>query len=243
VNGTVLLDSNGILIGARCSKSLHSTFTGELLLVYNQMELHQPYLLRGKEVTNVCANFVVTGLKEDLNTKLKMTHTANCERFAHLEMEMRTKLRGIFINHIYPIVVQEFGWLFEPVVTWLDKHDVTLFARFVSGMTAGRLFWPRSHTDADIWFTVLVCIDYGDGIKGGGDFGFGSIRHVLQCAHGDVLVYNPTHHHGTTEFSLIPNHEHSGHLFFAFYMKKQILHADLLTQQVVERVGVQALKL
>ena len=25
------------------------------------------------------------------------------------------------------------------------------------------------------WFTVLVCIDYGDGIKGGGDFGFGSI--------------------------------------------------------------------
>ncbi len=230
VNGTVLLDSNGILIGAQCSKSLHSTFTGELLLVYNQMELHQPYLLRGKEVANICANFVMTGLKEDLNTKLKMTHTSKCERFAHLEMEMRAKLRGIFINHIDPIVVQEFGWLFEPVVTWLDKQDVTLFARFVSGVTAGRLFWPRSHTDQDVWFTVLVCIDYGDGIKGGGDFGFGSIGHVLQCAHGGILVYNPTHHHGTTEFSLIPNNENSGRLFFAFYMKKQTLHADLLTQ-------------
>ena len=104
------------------------------------MELYRPYLLRGKEVTNVCANFVVTGLKEDLNTKLKMTHTAKSERSAHLDMEMRAKLRGIFINHVYPIVVQEFGWLFEPVVSWLDEQHVTLFAKFVSGVTAGRLF-------------------------------------------------------------------------------------------------------
>ena len=146
---------------------------------------------------------MVTGLKEDLNTKLKMTHTAKSERSAHLDMEMREKLQGIFIKRIFPIVVQEFGWLFEPVVSWLDEHDVTLFARFVSGVTAGRLFWPRSHKDPDVWFTVLVCIDYGDGIKGGGDFGFGSIGHVLQCAHGDVFVYNPTHHHGTTEFFIV----------------------------------------
>ncbi len=185
----------------------------------------------------------MTRLKEDLNTKLKRTHTAKSERSAHLDMEMRAKLRGIFIKRIFPIVVQEFGWLFEPVVSWLDEHDVTLFARFGSGVTAGRLFWPRSHKDPDVWFTVLVCIDYGDGIKGGGDFGFASIRYVLQCAHGDVLVYNPTHHHGTTEFSLFPNQVNSGRLFFAFYMKKQILHADLLTQQVVKRVGIQALKL
>jgi hypothetical protein len=91
------------------------------------MELHRPYLLRGKEVTNVCAIFLVTGLKEDLNTKLKMTHTAKCDRVAHLDMEMRAKLRGIFNNHIYPIAMHEFGWLCEPVVTWLDKQDVTLF--------------------------------------------------------------------------------------------------------------------
>ena len=186
---------------------------------------------------------MVTGLNEDLNTKLKMTHTAKSERFAHLDMEMRAKLWGIFINHIYPIVVKEFGWLFEPVVSWSDKQDITLFAWFVSGVTAGKLFWSRSHTDPDAWYTVLVCIDYGLGIKEGGDFGFGSIGHVLQCAHGDVLVYNGLHPHGTTEFSLFPNQVNSGRLFFAFYMKKQILHADLLTQQVVKRVGIQALKL
>ena len=165
-----------------------------------------------------------------------MTHTAKCDRVAHLDMEMRAKLRGIFNNHIYPIAMHEFGWLCEPVVTWLDEQDVTLFSWFVSGETANRLFWPRLYTDSDVWYTVLVCIDYDEGIKGGGDFGFGSIAHVLQCSHGDILVYNPTHHHGTTNFSFIPNDENSGRIFFAFYMKKQILRADILTQQVVKRV-------
>ncbi len=39
----------------------------------------------------------------------------------------------------------------------------------MSGVTAGKLFWPRSHVDNDVWFTVLVCLDYGRGIIGGGD--------------------------------------------------------------------------
>ncbi len=115
-----------------------------------------------------------------------------------------------------------------------------LFAHFVSGVTAGKLFWPRSHTDPDVWFTVLVCLDYGRGIIEGGDFAFGSIGHVLKCEHGNVIVYNPTHHHGTTKFSVHPNDANSGHVLFAFFfMKKQVLHADLLSQQVVKRIGMQ----
>ncbi len=43
----------------------------------------------------------------------------------------------------------------------------------------------------------------------GGDFGFGSIGQVLKCEHGDIIVYNPRHHLGMTEFSLIPNDEKS----------------------------------
>jgi hypothetical protein len=90
----------------------------------------------------------------------------------------------------------------------------------VSGVTAGKLFWPRSHIDNDVWFTVLVYLDYGRGIIGGGDFGCGSVGHVLQCKHGDVIVYNPTHPHRTTEFDLHPNEPESGRIFFAFFMKK-----------------------
>jgi hypothetical protein len=58
-----------------------------------------------------------------------------------------------------------------------------------------------------------------------------------------VIIYNPTHHHGTTEFELYPKDEESGHIFFAFFMKKQVLHADILSQATVKRIGVQKLNL
>jgi hypothetical protein len=118
-----------------------------------------------------------------------------------------------------------------------------LYSYFVSGVTAGRLFWPRLHVDPDDWFTVLVCLDYGRGIIHGGDFGFGSVGHVLQWKHADAIVYNPTHPHGITKFDLHPNEPESGPLFFEFFMKKNVLHADLLSQTMVNRVGKQPLTL
>ena len=69
--------------------------------------------MRGKDVANVCSNFVVTGLKQDLNTKLKMSHSPKNHKSALLEMEMRSKFRGIF-RKLYPTVCNEFGWLFDP---------------------------------------------------------------------------------------------------------------------------------
>ena len=203
--------------------------------------MYQPFLLRGVDVANVCANFVVTGVKQDNNTKLKMSHSPKSEKHAYQEMKMREKLQGVFRIHIHPLVKQEFGWLFEPVNQWLDDNGVKLYAHFVSGVTAGKLFWPRSHTDPDVWYTVLVCLDYGKGIIDGGDFSFASIGRVLQCKHGDVLIYNPQHHHGTTEFHLYDGDDGSGRLFFAFFMKKNVLHADLLSQAVVKRDGVKRL--
>jgi len=99
-------------------------------------------------------------------------------------------------------------------------------------------FWKWKRVSVS---NLLVCLDYGRGIIGGGDFGFTSVGHVLQCKHGDVIVYNPTHPHGTTQSDLHPNEP--GRLFFAFFMKKNVLHADLLSQAMVNRVGVQTIKL
>ncbi len=147
----------------------------------------------------------MTGLKEDRNTKLKMSHAPKNECSAFLELEMKSKLRGLFMKHIYPTIKSEFGWLFEPVNHWLCCSKVDLYADFLSGVTAGRLFWPGSHIDPDVWYTVLVCIDYGRGIMGGGDFGFASVGHVLECCHCNVLIYNPQMHHGTTKYELCPN--------------------------------------
>ena len=153
--GTVLQDSNGTLLGARCSASVSKIISHELLKIYNQMELHRCFLMRGKDVANVCTNFVVTGLKQDLNTKLKMLHSPKNHKSAMLDMEIHSKLRGIFRKHVYPIVRNEFGWLFEPINSWLEMNKVVLHSYFVSGVTAGKLFWPRSHIDHDVWFTVL----------------------------------------------------------------------------------------
>jgi hypothetical protein len=86
-------------------------------------------------------------------------------------------------------------------------------------------------------------LDYGRGIISGGAFGFGSVSHVLQCKHGDVTGYNSTHPHGTTEFDLHPNEPESGRVFLKFFMKKNVLHADLLSQAMVNRLGVQPLTL
>jgi hypothetical protein len=78
-----------------------------------------------------------------------------------------------------------------------------LYSCFASGVTAGKFFWPRLHIDLDVWFTVLVCLDYGKDIVHGGDLGFGSVCHELQCKHGNVIVFNPTHPHGTTDLICI----------------------------------------
>ena len=203
--GTVLLDDAGMLHGARCSSTLDPVVTSELLKVHWEMERRLGFLQRGKEVSNVCGSFNVFGKKCDLNTKLSMTHTPGKEG-ASAEVQARLKLRRLFLRYVYPIVRSEFGWLFGDVVDWVGGSGAQLYAGFVTwfvtGVTSGRVFWPRSHVDPDLWYTVLVCVDYGRGVVAGGDFGFASNGWVLQCKHGDVLVYNGLCLHGTTEFSL-----------------------------------------
>jgi hypothetical protein len=186
-------------------RTIGNIVANQLINIYKQMELHHPFLMRGKDVANVCAKFMVTGLKQDQNTKLKMSHSSKSVKSAKLDMEMQSKLRTFFMKHIYPIVRNKFGWLYEPINCWLEKSNVMLYSYFVSGVTAGKLFWPRLHIDPDVWFTVLVCLDYGRGIIRGGDFGFGSVGHALQCKHG--LQSNTPH--GTTEFDLHPNEPES----------------------------------
>jgi len=102
--GTVLQDSSGILLGSRCSGTIGNIIANKLIKISNQMELHRCFLMRGKDVANLCANSVVTGLKQDLNTKLKMSHSPKNHKSASLEMEMQSKLRGIFMKHVYHVV-------------------------------------------------------------------------------------------------------------------------------------------
>ncbi len=59
-------------------------------------------------------------------------------------------------------------------------------------------------------------MDCGKGVIGDGDFVFALIDRILERKHGDVLIYNPQHNHGTTiEFICMKVIS-----FLAFFMKK-----------------------
>jgi hypothetical protein len=68
----------------------------------------------------------------------------------------------------------------------------------------------------------------------GGDFQFASVGNVILCQHCDVLIYNPTHYHGTTKFSLHKDDVASGRIF----MTKNVIHTDLLSQAMTKRISV-----
>ena len=53
---TVLKDSSGILLGVRCSGTIEKIVASELINIYNQMELHHCFHMRGKDVAHLCAN-------------------------------------------------------------------------------------------------------------------------------------------------------------------------------------------
>ena len=78
----------------------------------------------------------------------------------------------------------DFGWLFNPINEWLaEMRQIELYVHFVTGVTTGKVFWPQSHINPDVWFTILVHQDYRKGIVEGGDFAFASVGNILKCNH------------------------------------------------------------
>ncbi len=63
---------------------------------------------------------------------------------------------------------------------------------------------------------------------------------VLQCKHGDVIVYNLTHPHGTTEFDLHPNEPESGTIFLAFFHEKECTPCRPIVTGYGKQVGCAA---
>ena len=107
--GTILLHENkDILVGARCSDSLPQKVMIELENVYDEMERCRTFLKRGDGVANVCEFFAATGLKEDLNTKISMTHAFKKEDLGVPDQEMRAKLRSIFKKGALICTLSEF---------------------------------------------------------------------------------------------------------------------------------------
>ena len=54
---------------------------------------------------------------------------------------------------------------------FFKMYGLDLYYGSASSCTIGQLFWPRSHTDADAFYSLLPVVDTGAGIRGG-DFAF-----------------------------------------------------------------------
>ena len=61
----------------------------------------------------------------------------------------------------------------------------------------------------------------GEGPKQGGDFSFAADGWVMELQDGDVLIYNPSAVHGTTEFQYASAAD--GCLMFAFFCSTRTL--------------------
>ena len=225
------------LVGARLPVSLPSHVCNQFARVQAEWVKRRPFLKRGKACANICVSFAAVGLKCDQNSQLAMLHSSD-EDVAHQAKGVFDQMKALYEKHLHPIVMGYIPELFRPVYQLLSDHDVQLYVRHVSAVTAGELFWPRSHIDNDFCFTVLVVIDLGKGPLAGGDFSFPGMGWVLGLKHGDVVIYNPQHHHGTTEFMMDPiAGEDDSRVMFAFFMSKTTTWAAINSSVVHERRG------
>ena len=243
--GTAIFQ-DGVLVAGRARQQLDPKYCRELINIYRELDVLRPFLQRGVGVANVCANFVATGFKCDQNTRQCLVHNPACGHDGSDESIRRVretwnKLQTMYTKHVHAIAMDSFGCILAPVLGWMHEHNVRLYAAQVSGVTFGDLFWPRSHLDPDAWYTILVCLDTGPkptesnpqpvvGVVSGGDFAFARAGWVLECKHGDVLIYNGMELHGTTEFHVAS--EHAGRVFVALYMNMNTVQARALTMNM-----------
>ena len=90
------------------------------------------------------------------------------------------------------------------------------------------MFWPRSHTDADAFYSILPVVDTGKGIQGG-DFAFAEVGHVLKAWSGSIFLYHPQKYHGTTKFGLKKGSK-AARFMASFYLKEAVVSAMMASK-------------
>ena len=234
VEGTVIWAPGMVLVGMRLPETLSLHICERFTQVYREWRKRRPFLSRGQNCANICVWFGAMGIKNDQNSSLAMPH-ASAANNAHQALGVFHQLRALYRDELHPVVMRYIPSLLRPLHRLMREHDVQLYVSQVSAVTAGELFWPRSHVDNDFCFTVLVVIDIGRGPIAGGDFSFAGYGWVLELAHGDVVIYNPTKYHGTTEFKM--NSPDDTRVMFAFFMSVDTVRAAVNSSVVHTRRG------
>ena len=237
VVGTALFCFSGVLAAMRlpctlCDKAKLSFREGAAIL-----RQHRDPCLRGDGTMNVSKGFHATGFKNGLCEQIAMPHTGYATTEGALQsMHAFMKIKATYEEFVHPQVLRYASSQFCGVLHWLSEHDVLLYVKQVTSCTIGELFWPVSHVDKDLWYTVLVALDRGAGVVAGGDFAFPTLGWVLKLCDGDILIYNPTIHHGTTEFHV--DSTSNSRLMLAFYFSKNAFRGACNVKAIYDRVGL-----
>ena len=139
-----------------------------------------------------------------------------------------------------PAVMRHCALLFSEPMAWMEVHAATTLHSYITSATIGELFWPRAHVDDDWWYTVLLCLD-PTGAVIGGEFAFPAHGHILCPQHGDIIIYNPRHSHGTTEFQ-VSDASHRK-MYIALYCKGDAVKASCISKARVDAIGPQPMKI
>ena len=237
--GGVRLMDGKVLYALKPPASVSSSVCMQLLDCYYKLNALSRYVRRSASTASCSLNFVACGFKKDkYGTGFKMKHTLRRDLTPKEKKDacdVWEDVRHIYLQYVQPIVFKYAGHLFYPIIDWMSAQHIRLFAGQVASSTFGECFWPVSHTDNDIWFTVLVCIHYGKGPLRGGDFSFASHGSVVKMRHGDILIYNPCVLHGTTEIEVMSPTD--GCIMIAFYMNKDVLEASCLNSARIAHRG------
>ena len=230
--GVVLLDKHGHVEALRLEKALelNQMQQKQLVNLFQQATRVCVKLGRGQSTAHICKSFVVLGHKKERFENGSNTHSAlkldpkDQARFASIQGRIRAFFKKIILQNMKKVFYLEI----TAIEMFFKMYGLDLYYGSASSCTIGQLFWPRSHTDADAFYSLLPVVDTGAGIRGG-DFAFPEVGRVLKAWSGSIFLYHPQKYHGTTKFSL-DRGSRAARFMASFYLKEAVVNAMMASK-------------
>ena len=200
--GQVVETNDGFFVSARLPdvEMLRKDLLDELMGLIKGWDRRSDHLPRGDVHAAATPKFFGGGLKGDQDARIAMPHSLVLESHGVqlAALETQKQLRQFLKKHVISAVEKYFFSLVDyPKDLFASFSTANSFIDYFTSITCGRLFFNRTHTDDDLWMTVLVAV--GDCARGGG-FAHPTCGVVHAIRAGHILVVNPAMPHCTSEF-------------------------------------------
>lgn len=211
---------------------------------------------RGADVASLSASFSGIGYKWDRDTNNKSMYTDKRGNAEKKKSQKKNKKKGLktastggrpraqfvsvvqrmrnFVNKVLLPKLKKYMYLETVAIEHFYRmNKSSTYCGIWTSVTTGGMFWPRSHIDADLTGSMLVCADVrpkksspdtDTGVRGG-DWSFAESGHVLKSESGCLFYYHPWLIHGTTKFAIARHlrHQNVKRYYSACYGKEDVI--------------------